>query len=115
MAGHGASRNPSAALPDAVRLALVSGRLSVAVARAGLTLSEVSQESGVSLSALSRYVRGERMVSTHALIALCPVLRVSSNWLLGLDRPTARHLEGAMKSTAHGTSGRSEERKSYGN
>lgn len=115
MAGYGVSRSPGAALPDAVRLALVSGRLSVAVARTGLTLSEVSQESGVSLSALSRYVRGERMVSTHALIALCPVLRVSSNWLLGLDRPTARHLEDAMRSTAPGASGRSKERKDHGN
>ena len=113
MAGYGVSLSPGAALPDAVRLALVSGRLSVAVARSGLTLSEVSQESGV--SALSRYVRGERMVSTHALIALCPVLRVSSNWLLGLDRPTARHLEDAMRSTAPGASGRSKERKDHGN
>lgn len=72
-------------IPDALRLSIVSGRLALAVSHSGLTRAEIARRSGVSETAISRYVRGERLVSTHALVALCDVLRVSSDWVLGLD------------------------------
>lgn len=79
-------------LPDALRLSIVSGRLAIAVARSGLTRSEIAERSGVSSSALSRYIRGERLVSTSALIGLCETLNVSADWLLGCDSKTREHL-----------------------
>lgn len=75
-------------VPDALRLSIVSGRLALAIMRSGLSRAEVSRRSGVSEAAISRYVRGERMVSTHALISLCSVLNVPSDWILGLDPAT---------------------------
>ena len=74
-------------LPDALRLSIVSGRLGFAVARSGLSRNEIAAASGVSPSALSRYVRGERLITTHALIALCPVLGISADWILGIEVP----------------------------
>lgn len=89
-------------VPDALRLSIVSGRLALAVARSGLSRAEISRKSGVSETAISRYVRGERLVSTHALVALCGVLRVSADWMLGLDAKTQALFNAALERDASG-------------
>ncbi len=89
---------PGRTIPDAVILAIASGRLGIAVARSGLSRAEIAARSGVSQSALSRYVRGERLVTAPALIALCPVLHTSADWILGLDQQT---LSWRAKSVSH--------------
>lgn len=83
-------------VPDALRLAIVSGRLALAVVRSGLSRSDISRRSGVSETAISRYVRGERMVSSHALVSLCEVLDVSADWILGLDPETRSRFRKAV-------------------
>ena len=93
-------KNAGNVVPDALRLSIVSGRLALAVSRSGLTRAEIARRSGVSETAISRYVRGVRLVSTHALVALCDVLRVSSDWVLGLDRRTQALYQAALKRDA---------------
>lgn len=83
-------------MPDALRLSIVSGRLAYVIVRSGLSRSEIARRSGVSETAISRYVRGERMVSTHALVSLCEVLDVSADWILGLDADTLARFRKAV-------------------
>lgn len=93
---------PGHVVPDALRLSIVSGRLALAVTRSGLSRAEIARKSGVSETAISRYVRGERLVSTHALVPLCEVLHVSADWVLGLDAKTQTLFRATLERAAAG-------------
>ncbi len=57
-------------------------RLSHAMDRAGKTPAQLTEETGVSRSALFRYLRGEGLPSAIGLARIASCLRVSADWLL---------------------------------
>lgn len=63
-----------------------AARLILAWSRSGLTINEVSELSGIGRSTIYRYLTGQRFVSAYALMHLCPILHVSSDWILGIER-----------------------------
>ena len=63
-----------------------AARLVLAWSRSGLTISEVSELSGIGRSTIYRYLTGQRFVSAYSLMHLCPILHVSSDWILGIER-----------------------------
>lgn len=60
-----------------------ASRLLLAWYRSGLKLNEVAERSQVSRTALYRYMTGQTLISSWALMRVCPVLGVSADWLLG--------------------------------
>lgn len=52
----------------------VSGQLRAAIQSSGLSLNELSRQSGVAVSPLSRFVRGERSLTLPAVAKLCAAL-----------------------------------------
>jgi len=70
-------------------LASIGERLRAARARAGLTLDQLAEASGLSKAHLSRLESSERQPSIGALLDLASTLGVPVNVLLGEDRDSA--------------------------
>lgn len=81
---------PAAAVPDQKRRELVAARLTWAMSRRGITRGALAERSGVSQTALSRYLSAKRLISTDALMRICPVLNLSADWVLGLREARER-------------------------
>jgi hypothetical protein len=61
-----------------------AARLVYAWSRCGLSARELAERSNMPYTTLHRYLTGERFPSAWALMGLCPVLHVSSDWVLGI-------------------------------
>ena len=70
-------------------LASIGERLRAARDRAGLTLDQMAEASGLSKAHLSRLESGERQPSIAALLDLSAALGVQVNALLGEDRTSS--------------------------
>ncbi len=56
-------------------------RLREAMAVRGVTIRALSKESGVPYRSLQNYLRGEHVMSIHALKKIVDALRISSDWV----------------------------------
>lgn len=79
-----------AAVPDQKRRELVAARLTWAMSRRGISRGTLAERSGVSQTALSRYLSAKRLITTDALMRICPVLNLSADWVLGLREARER-------------------------
>ena len=79
-----------AAVHDQKRRELVAARLTWAMTRRGITRGALAERSGVSQTALSRDLSAKRLISTDALMRICPVLNLSADWVLGLREARER-------------------------
>ena len=59
-------------------------RLQQAIWKSDLSTKEVARRAGISRSLLNAYISGDSTPGAENLLRLCDVLRVSSDWLLGL-------------------------------
>lgn len=71
---------------DSIRRILIGGRLAWVMAHRGYSQDRLSKESGVAASVISRVCSGKRLISTDALVRICPVLDVSADAILGIER-----------------------------
>lgn len=67
-----------------------STRLREAIERRGVTAADLSRETQISTSAISRYLKGEFTPKQDKMHALAVSLRVSPAWLMGYDVPINR-------------------------
>lgn len=67
-----------------------STRLREAIERRGVTAADLSRETQISTSAISRYLKGEFTPKQDKMHALAVSLRVSPSWLMGYDVPINR-------------------------
>lgn len=51
-----------------------------------MTQKELSEKSGVTASAISRYIHGCRLAHTYILVQIADLLDVSCDYLLGRDK-----------------------------
>ena len=74
-------------------------RLLYAMAAAGVTQQELSNESGINKSSISHYVNGSHEPGNKAAYAMARVLAVDPLWLMGLDieSPSAQSTDIATK------------------
>lgn len=74
-------------------------RLLYAMAAAGVTQQELSNESGINKSSISHYVNGSHEPGNKAAYAMARVLAVDPLWLMGLDieSPSAQPTDIATK------------------
>jgi len=68
--------------------------------RAGMTLEDVSQKSGVSIAGLSKLERNQNMIELDTLYRLARVFGLSATDLLNLAESCSAHLKGAEKYTS---------------
>lgn len=61
-------------------------RLNIAITNSGMTLTTIEKMCGVHHSNICDYVQETMLPSAYNLYALCQTLKVSSDWLLGLDK-----------------------------
>lgn len=73
----------AAEVSDRLVVERTASRLLLAWYRSGLKLNELAERSQVSRTALYRYMTGQTLISSWALLKVCPVLGVSADWLLG--------------------------------
>lgn len=52
---------------------------------AGLSQNKLSEETGLHRNTIANYEKGLQAPAADSLAALCTVLNVSADWLLGLD------------------------------
>lgn len=69
------------------KVATFAQRLRAALDRSGLSQAELSVQSGISKSSISRYLKGDWEGKQEAVYALAQVLKVSVLWLMGYDEP----------------------------
>lgn len=75
-------------MPD--KKASFQSRLRAGLDAAGMTQSELSKQSGVSKSSISRYLSGAWEAKQDAVYLLAQALDVSEAWLMGYDVPMER-------------------------
>lgn len=63
--------------------------------RAGMTLEEVSQLSGISIAVLSKLERNQNMIELETLYRIARVFKLSASDLLGLAESCSAHLKHA--------------------
>jgi len=63
----------------------ISDRIKKALDDAGMNQNELSIASGVSRASISQYVNGKNSPSSINAVKMAQVLRVSPEWLMGLD------------------------------
>lgn len=63
-----------------------------------MTRKEVSNATGISVSAISNYENEERTPSLHALVALARIYRCSTDYLLGFDMSERNLIDVSMLS-----------------
>lgn len=61
-----------------------------------LSQKEVASAIGASASVISNYESGERTPSVENLMALACLYRCSTDYLLGLEKPSAAHVDASM-------------------
>lgn len=66
-----------------MRISNLNKRLVLLLDNKHLTQKELSLMTGLTESAISHYVKGDRVPNTTSLIAIAEVTKVSPNWLLG--------------------------------
>jgi transcriptional regulator with XRE-family HTH domain len=86
-------------------LASIGERLRAARGRAGLTLDQLAEASGLSKAHLSRLESSERQPSIGALLDLASTLGVPVNVLLGEDRDSAPLFISTGQESRHETNG----------
>lgn len=60
-------------------------RLDLAIRMAGLKKGEVAKAVGVSNSTVTNWLQGEHFPEIQALLTLCAFLKVTPNWILGIE------------------------------
>ena len=70
-------------------LYIIKDRLKEALKTRDMTPQQLSDQSGLFLSTIYRYLNGERIPKTDSIEKMAEVLRVSPAWLLGYDVPAA--------------------------
>lgn len=75
-----------------MRTSNINDRLLLLLANKGLTQKELSIIAGLTESAISHYIKGDRTPNTNNLIAIAEATNVSPNWILGYgpDDPMER-------------------------
>lgn len=77
---------------------MFADRLSSCMALRGLSPHQLSERSGISAAAISRYLNGLRMPSADSLVCFSKALSVSSDYLLGLsDDPASAEISFAYE------------------
>lgn len=64
---------------------IISERLQLAMKARGINLTELSKESGITITSISRYLSGERIPNAIILGKLAIKLSVSCDYLLGIS------------------------------
>lgn len=59
-------------------------RLKLAMKRRGINQAKLAEETLVSPSTISHYMKGKRGIYYETLVAICKALNVSADYLLGL-------------------------------
>lgn len=77
-------------------------RLRDARLRRQMTQEDVARVSGLTQYAVSHFECDRRAPSIHNLTALCQAIMVSSDELLGLDKPSARTPQHGASPRSHG-------------
>lgn len=80
-------------MKDMERVATTPERLKEALRYAGKIPAELSKETGLSHSTISRYLSGQVEPRQEAIIKLATVLNVSEWWLWGYEVPMTRSSE----------------------
>jgi len=80
----GSTKNPLK-MPEEERKKLFGERIKMMRKLRGFTRSEFAKQLGVSRPLIAAYETGTREPSLKNLIALIQVLKIDSNWLLGLS------------------------------
>ena len=62
-----------------------SQRFSYAIGESGLPPKAVAKDAGIGYQTVLSFMRGERVPGGWTLAKVCPVLGVTSDWLLGIE------------------------------
>lgn len=64
-----------------------AARIIVAWRRSGLSFEDLCEETQISRTAMTRYIKGERTPNARSLAAVCTALGVSADWVLAIGEP----------------------------
>lgn len=79
--GHTAAGDPSL-----ISMALIQARLRAAISDSGMTYKEIAQAVGITYQTVSSYMHKNVFPALDTLAALCRVLDVSADFILGISR-----------------------------